>query len=225
MDRFTTEKLQAANVLLSYLKNSSVEASLRGADVLVNQRVIVLGAGYDDIARQIDISDLRSNKLTRLQVAINKFLQYAQVDANIQIEVRKGSVKRSNITDNFEAILFREKTFKNSPNPSNELLLKWRKVADQHACAAYNRYARHLNSFGYEQGDFKSIALVHLCTFLHKYMTGDDLTDGRNLHRFMKQRMNENAHKVIKKSVRCVADTSQRLTSSATEGRYENEYC
>jgi len=75
MDRFTTEKLQAANVLLSYLKNSSVEASLRGADVLVNQRVIVLGAGYDDITRQIDISDLRSNKLTRLQVAINKFLQ------------------------------------------------------------------------------------------------------------------------------------------------------
>lgn len=210
MDRHTTEKLQAANVLLSYLKNSSVNADIKGTELVINDVSIQFGYGYDDERLQIDISDLRSNKLTRLETAINKFLQYTQVDAAIQIRVRNGALARSNIDDNFEAVLFREKTFSNSPNPPKDLILKWRKVSDQHACSVYNRYSRHLNSFGYEQDDFKSIAMVHLCTYLHKYMTGDDLTDGRNLHRFMKQRMTENAHKVMKKSVKCVSDMSQR---------------
>lgn len=206
------EQLQAANVILSYLKHAGVDASLDNCAVRVNDISVRFGKGYDTDSLQVDIADLRSNKVERLSRAVNTFCEYAKI-ASVPVVMRSINRKRSNLDSGFDAIVFREKTFANSPNPPPELLNKWKHIPKQHARTAFARYRTHLSAFGYESGDLESIALVHLCTFLHKYMTGDDLTDHRNMHRFMKQRMTEVVFKIKRKAIACIADSSQKFES------------
>ncbi len=217
MDKITVNILQAANVLCSHLKANGIEATSDGNLVTItvdeSQHQICIGDGYVPEAKQLDISDLRSNRSTRLQSAFEKFKEFTGVTVELNTTHRapEDGWKKGNLKNNFEAVLFREKTFRNAPNPDPAVFKKLEPIVTKHARKLFYKYRKHMLSFGYESEDFESIARVHLVTFIHRYMTGDDIEDTKNLNRFMKQRMTEIVYKIMRKSSACLSDISSRV--------------
>lgn len=212
MDKITynTKILQAANVLLGYLKLNNLDARVNlDGSVSVNGSIVRIGTGY--LPGQLDLNDLRSNQEHKLERALGVVAEYLTIPTLKFKRPNHSGIKRGTLENSFEPVIFREKTFQNAPNPDPKLIKKWMPVAFKHARNAWYRYARHLLSFGYEKEDMESISLVHLTTFLHRYATGQEDTDNKNLHRFMKQRMTEVVYKIRRKATGCSCDWSQRV--------------
>jgi hypothetical protein len=216
MDKFTTETLQAANTLCSHLKANGVEATRDGSIVTITtdsgQHQICIGTGYNPETKQLDIADLRSNKQTRLKTVFDYLKEYTGVLVDMTTHrVHEDNWKKGTLKNNFEAVLFREKTFRNAPNPDPVVFKRLEPVAVKYGRKLFFKYRKHMLAFGYESEDFESIARVHLITFIHRYMTGDEAEDNKNLSRFMKQRMTEIVYKIIRKSDACISGVSQRV--------------
>lgn len=218
MNKIQTDVLQASNVVCSHLKANGIEATGDGNSIVTishagSQYQICVGEGYDAELKRLDISDLRSNRTSRIQQAFNKLKEFTGIDVPITTTHRApdDGWKKGTLKNNFEAVLFREKTFRNAPNPDPVLFKKFDPIALRHAQKIFYRYRKHMLSFGYETEDFESLARIHLVTFLHRYMTGDVAEDTKNLNRFMKQRMTEVVYKILRKSSSCFADANNRV--------------
>jgi len=130
----------------------------------------------------------------------------------------KSDTERINSKDNFELVYIRHRYFRNSKNPSDSRMLRFQEMAHNIARKQYYMNVRMFKGVGMEVNDLKSIAMVHVVSFIsmsglhenpklmvkflsdHKKLKGKTsvpndkdifLREAYNLSRFLKQRFFE----------------------------------
>lgn len=204
----TLSYLQAANTLASHLRSNGIRC------VQEQQVLLVGGSDFDFLPSTSDIlkvyigdqnrdveggievaaSDIRSvNGL----VAIHKAIEF-RVGAAINIQPRpEGAVGRANISDDFDLILMRHRTFRRTPNPDPQEFKRFQPIARKVAKSIYYKFKPVFAAFGYDEEDVEQVGLIHLTNFLHAYKSGVSESHDKNLCiRFLRQRLQEAAKKI-----------------------------
>lgn len=91
-------------------------------------------------------------------------------------------------SSDFDLAAFRHQDFRKSPNPSPETFAKFERVVGLCARRFYYRNSARLEALGHSLDDMKSLAMVWMCNFAHKYQISPEVENQKLLNAHLQQR-------------------------------------
>ena len=235
MQASTLSYLQAANTLASHLRSNGIRC------IQERQVLLVGGSDFDflpaDILKvfigdenrdveggiEVSASDIRSvHGLEKIHKAIE-----FRVGASVNLQHRpQGESERANISDDFDLILMRHRTFRRTPNPDPKEFKRFQPVARKVARSIYYKFKPVFRAFGYDEEDVAQVSLIHLTNFLHAYKSGASESHDKNLCiRFLRQRLQEAAKKIDRHAREsCTAAYGQALSLTQMQDEYGESF-